>query len=125
VIQVLELGPGLLGYAFNGKIEKPDIERVFADMDAKVPANEKVGIYTELNDVGGITPEALLRDLQLGATRLNYLGRIGKVAVVTDSNAWGTWSKIEGKVLRWLELRVFASSEKEAALTWLGRAAGA
>ena len=125
MIQILELGPGILGYAINGKIEKPDIERVFANMDAKVPANSKVRVYVEVNDIGGIAPEALLRDLQLGLPRMSYLSKIEKLAVVTDSSAHSTWAKLQGQVMRWIDVQVFDSARKDEALTWLGRAAGA
>jgi hypothetical protein len=119
MIGVLDMGPRVLAYSINGKIEKSDIERVVADMDAKVPLAEKVRLYVEVNEPDGMTPEALFRDLQLGVPRMQYLMRIERVAVVADSNAIRTFANAQAKVARWFETRVFEGSQKADAATWV------
>lgn len=56
-------------------------------MDAKVPDHDQLRLYVEVAELDGITPQALLRDLQLGLPRMNYLTRIAKLAVVSGSEA--------------------------------------
>jgi hypothetical protein len=119
LIGVLDMGPRVLAYSINGKIEKPDIERVVADMDAKVPTAEKVRLYVEVNEPNGMTPEALFRDLQLGVPRTQYLLRIERVAIVTDSNPVRTFANAQAKVARWFETRVFENSQKAEAAAWI------
>ena len=119
MINVLELGPNVLGYSINGKIEKADIERVVADMDSKVPPADKVRLYVEVNELDGITPQAFFRDLQLGIPRTNYLMRIEKLALVTDSDGLRTFANAQAKVARWLETRVFGPEEKAQAVAWV------
>ena len=119
MIGVLDLGPRVLAYSINGKIEKPDIERVIADMDAKVPTAEKVRLYVEVNELSGITPEALFRDLQLGVPRMQYLMRIERLAVVSDSSTVRTFATAQAKLARWFETRVFESGRNAVALAWV------
>ena len=119
MIAVLDLGPRVLAYSINGKIDKPDIERVVADMDAKVPTAEKVRLYVEVNETDGITPQALFRDLQLGVPRMQYLMRIERLAVVAQSDAVRTFANAQAKVARWFETRVFDETQREEASRWV------
>ena len=119
MISVLQLDPGILGYVVNGKIEKIDIDSIVSDMDAKVPALEKVRLYIEVSKTDGITPEAFLRDMQLGLPRTPYLFKIQRLAVVTDISGVKTFANAQAKVARWFETRVFTVAEKATALAWL------
>jgi hypothetical protein len=119
MIGVLDMGPRVLAYSINGRIEKADIERVVADMDAKVPMAEKVRLYVEVNHPDGMTPEALFRDLQLGVPRTQYLLRIERVAIVSDSNAIRAFAAAQSKIARWFETRIFEGHEKLDAATWV------
>ena len=121
MIGVLDLGPRVLAYSINGRIEKSDIERVVADMDAKVPTAEKVRLYVEVNEPDGMTPEALFRDLQLGVPRTQYLLRIERVAVVADSTPIRAFANAQAKVARWFETRVFEGRQKAEAAAWVQR----
>jgi hypothetical protein len=107
VIDILELGPGILGYCISGRIEKLDVERVIADMDRKVPAADRLRLYVEVNQLNGLTPQALLRDLRLGVPRANYFAHVKKLAVVTPSPMVRIFSKSHAKITRWCETRVY------------------
>ena len=119
MITIIDVSPNVLGYAINGRIEQADIERVFADMDAKVPAADKVRIYLEVTDPDGISLQALMRDVQLGVPRMNYLTRIECLVVVTDNDTVRSMVNVQGQIARWMEMRVFPMTEKHKAVTWV------
>ena len=120
MISVLDIGQGVLGISVSSKVEKPDIERAIAAWDATVAAYPKFSVYVEINSLSGITPQALLRDLQLGITRMTDLSHVDKFAVVTDIGAIKTLVNFEGKLgMHWFDTQVFALSQKTEALSWV------
>ena len=69
----------------------------------------------EVQSLGGITPEALWRDLRLGVPRLPDLGRIEKAALVTEvdwlRSAVGMGNALPGG----LRLRTFTGAQQAEA----------
>jgi hypothetical protein len=119
MISVLEIAPNVLGYTINGKIEKQDVERVIADMDAKVPTAHKVRLFVEVMSLDGMTPQAFFRDMQLGIPRTNYLIRIERLAVVAESEAVQTFVNAQARLTRWFETRVFGAGQRAEAIAWI------
>ena len=119
MLTILDLGPDILGYRVDGKIDRADIERAFAEFDRLVATDRKIRVYVEVQSLGGITPEALWRDMQLGVPRLKDLGRVEKMALVTEvdwlRSAAGMGSALPGL----LRLRTFTGAEQAEARAWI------
>ena len=122
MITVVDAGPDVLGYRVDGTIEKRDIERVVADMDAKVPQSSRIRLYVELDNMTGMSPQALWRDLQLGVPRAGYLSRIERVALVTDNELVRTLAGMRSHLGTSLQIKVYAPSAGPTALEWLSAA---
>ena len=120
MIGVLDIGPGILGMSVSGKVEKPDIERAITAWDAVVSAYPKFSVYVEINSLDGITPQALVRDLQMVVTRMTDMTHVDKFAVATDIGALKSLVNFEGKLgSHWFDTNVFSLTEKEEALSWV------
>jgi hypothetical protein len=122
VITIVDAGKDVLGYKVQGTIEKRDIERVVEDMDAKVPQSSKLRLYVELDDMSGISPQALWRDLQLGLPRTSYLTRIERVALVTDSEMVRSLVGLQSHLGLPVQIKVYAPASAPTAMQWLAAA---
>jgi hypothetical protein len=119
MLEVLDLGPHVLAYRVEGKIDRQDIERVFAELDRMLATESKLRVYAEVQSFSGITLDALWQDIRLGIQRLNVIPRIEKAALVTDTGWLRKAATVEDKILRGLELRTFSLDEAVEAQAWL------
>ena len=119
MLTILDLGPTVLGYRVDGRIDRADIERAFAEFDRVAATGGRIRVYAEVQSLGGITPEALWRDLQLGVPRLKHLGRVEKAALVTSIDWLRTAAIWEDKTLGGLHLRTFTGAQQAEARAWI------
>jgi len=119
MISILDLGLDVVAYRVDGRVHSADIERVFQELDVRRAAGEPFRVYVEVVSIPGITLPALLKDLKLGAQRIDTFGRIQKAALVTD-NQWIRMAvPFDEKTIRGVEVRVFRLGERDAAQTWI------
>lgn len=101
----------------HGRITREDYDAVLIPrIEATAMKHRKIRCYYELGaDFAGMDPGAVWEDLRAG---VEYWTRWERVAVVTDV----TWIADLVKVFRFLmpgQIRVFPTSEKEAARHWV------
>jgi hypothetical protein len=63
--------------------------------------------------------ERVVRDLQLGIPRTNYLTRLEKVALVSDSDIVRMIAGVQSHIARALQVKVFDASASADATTWI------
>jgi hypothetical protein len=68
-----------------------------------------------VHSVGLASPRALWEDLKLAP----HLRQVGRTAVLTDLNWYGTLSQISGTLLPGIEIKHFQPGDRTAALSWL------
>ena len=119
MLEIVDLGPDVLGYRANGKIERGDVERVFAELDRKLAASGRVLVYAEVVSLSGITHDALWREIQMSLGRMDTLGRIPRAAVVTDAGWIRTAGVLQDRLFSGIEIRTFTLAEAEQARTWI------
>lgn len=119
MISILELGPNVLAYRAEGKLERADIERVFAELDRRLSSGEKIRIYAEVHSLSGISLEALWEDVRLGIQRWSAIAKIEKAALVTDLEWVRKAAVWEDRVLRGLHMRTFPLSGRAEAQVWV------
>ncbi|HEU0055365.1 MAG TPA: STAS/SEC14 domain-containing protein [Longimicrobium sp.] len=120
MITILDLGPSVVAYRVDGKVERGDIDEAFATMDRALAANASIRAYTEVVDFGGISLDALWEDLRLAIGRWSALSKIDRVAVVTDLEWMKRLSVWEGKLFRGMEVRAFPLARQAEAREWIG-----
>ena len=106
----------VVGVRVDGKIEKADIkaiEQAFADMFDQF---EKVSIYVEVANLGGITLDALIEDLKFAFSKFS---RFEKKAVVSEHQWIDKWVAVGDKLFPSIQVKHFGVDEKEAAIAWI------
>lgn len=117
MIELLDMGtPKAIGLVISGKIELPDIERVYAQVNEKLAQVDKLSVYVELERFGGIALDALVEDAKQGIPKI---GKLRKKAVVSDAKWLEVFTKIGDKLFPSIEARHFSLAEREQALAWV------
>ena len=117
-MEIIDIGvDNATAFRVNGKITKHEMQIVFEDMRLKIKQFGKVGIYEEIQRIGGVEFGAI-------AEELRYLKEIGfknivKVAVVSDKNWLAKVVELENKLFRNIDIQCFSSDEKQRAIDFL------
>ena len=119
MISILQLQPNVLAYRVEGKLEREDIDRIFAEVDRKLATGEKIRVYAEVHSITGMTLEAIWQDLKLGMQRMNLISKIERAALVTDLGWLRTAIAFEDKVFGRLPIRAFQLSQQIEAQAWV------
>src|SRR5690554_5493170 len=108
--------PNVVAFRIGGTLDADELDRITAAIDAALRTQEQVSIYAEAVNLGGITLEALLKDVAYGLKQIGNLRRYARFAVVTDAQWLRTIAGIEDKLFPGIEIRTFALDEGEAAM---------
>lgn len=119
MLSILDLGPRVLAYHVEGKVEREDVDRVFAEMDRKLASDEKLRVYAEVESMTGVSLDALWQDVRLGIQRWSALSRIDRAALVTDLGWLRRATIWEDRLLRGIHLRTFPLAERDEARAWV------
>lgn len=122
MIEVLDLNDEkILGFRVDGKVEKEDVQNIYALLEEKAASNGKMQFYTEIEDFhwDDFSAEALKEDIRLWLKHPSLIVNVEKVALVTDVNWIGKVFDIECALIPTLEGESFSFSEKEKAIEWL------
>ena len=119
MLEIVDLGPEVLGYRADGKIEGADVARVFAELDRKLAASDRVRVYAEVVSFSGMTPDALWREIQGSFGRMSTLGKIPRAALVTDIGWIRSAGVLQDRLFSGIEIRTFTLAEAEQARTWI------
>jgi hypothetical protein len=118
-ITILDLGPRIVAYRLDGRIEKSDVDRSFEAFDRALAAPDSIRLYAEVESFSGIGVDALLRDFRLGIQRIGALSRIERAAVVSDVDWINRIARIEDHVFRGIDIRIFAPEDAAQARSWV------
>ena len=107
----------ILAFVCHGQVTKADYDTVIIPATEKaLKTHEKIRLYYEIGkEFASMEPAAMWEDLKVGMGHLTHWERI---AVVTDVD----WIKYAVQAFRFLipgKLRVFPTSDSEAARTWI------
>lgn len=108
--------PRVVGMRISGKIDEPELSKIFEAIKEKLEHSEKLGIYVELESFGGISWDALIEDLKFG---LPHIKRFDKKAVVSDEDWMGKMVEFADKIFSGIQIRHFTLEEKEEAKKWV------
>ena len=109
----------VVGVRVDGKVLSTDIERTMKALDDKLRAHQRVSIYTEIDSLSGITPEAILKDVRYGVEQLKNLGRFYRAAVVTDIGWIRAAVGFEDLIVPKVEVKAFSKSDRDVAMAWV------
>lgn len=102
-------------FTVRGTITKREIEDVWARFGPDMPPDGKIRVLEIIEPIDGITPTAVWEDLRRGWPVMN---RVARAAIVADQG-WVSALTNVAKLFVPAQMKVFASSEIDAARHWL------
>ena len=111
----------IVGFRFDGGINKADIERFYDTLESKMQNNEKVKIYAEVKSLslGDISWDAIKEETRRLFNRPGILANLAKAVVVTDKPWVKSEFAVECALLPTLEGTSFSFGEEDKAIKWL------
>ncbi|MFC3283384.1 SpoIIAA family protein [Litchfieldella rifensis] len=103
----------------SGRVDADDLQQAIDAIEEVKKTHPRVSLYAEIDEMRWMTVTAILRDLGYGLTQLGDLRHFYRAAAVTDRRWIRPIARIESRLFRPLEVRVFATQDKEAAREWV------
>jgi len=108
----------VIGLRVDGKIEKPDIKAIEQAVEPKFAQFDRISIYVEVADLGGIALDALVEDLKFAFANLSHFE---KKAVVSEHQWMDTLATFGDKLFPSLQVQHFGFDEKDTAIAWVSQ----
>lgn len=118
MLQITSSPGTLVAMSVSGQITGKDMDTVIKAVEAALLHNERVSLYAEVEKSISFTAEAFFKDLRYGFSKLRELKRFYRAAVITNNKWLATLVRVEGLVFSQIEIKVFPTSEREAAINW-------
>ncbi|MEX0720308.1 MAG: STAS/SEC14 domain-containing protein [Balneolaceae bacterium] len=105
-----------VGIKIDGKIRDEDFEAVTSLLEEKIEKHSKVNVYVELESLGAMSPQTVLKDLKFVA---KYKNQINKEAIVTEKDWVEKLTSAADKVFNDIDMQTFSFDEKDQAKNWV------
>ena len=102
----------VVGIRIEGRISTQEFEDAKSAIEEKFGRHEKISLYAEIMTFGGISLEALLKDIKFS---LGHWLRFEREVIVTDKSWLHKVGFAANKVFPGMEVKVFPVEETEAA----------
>jgi hypothetical protein len=122
MIEKIPAAEHVVAFRVSGSITAEDVTSASEAIRSSITAHERVSLYTEVEGTTRYTLEGFFKDLIEGLNRLNDLGKIYRIAVVTEKGWIAAMARVEGLVFAFIDVRVFSMEDKKKALAWASEA---
>ena len=122
MIEILDFqDENILGFRFEGEIEKSDIRRVWEELEEKLETGKNLRFYVEGGDfrLTDISMDALVEDFRLWLKNPGAITKMERAALVTDQKWLRTIADVEFSLIPTLAGGTFSFAEKDRAMEWL------
>jgi hypothetical protein len=119
MLSILDIGPRILAYRAEGRIERDDIDRIIREVDRQLSSGETFRVYAEVFSLTGMSLDAFWRDILASAQRWTAMFRIDRAALVTDLEWLRRSAGGEQVSLPGIEIRTYTLAEQAEARHWL------
>jgi hypothetical protein len=117
MIEILAMGGDkVIGIRIKGRVESADFETVTGVIEEKFGGQDRVRIYVEIEDFGGMSLPVFLKDLRFS---LKHYKQFEREAVVSDKAWLKTFVTVTDKLFPSIEAKHFSFADKEKALSWI------
>ena len=107
-------------YRLSRTLTADDLDRIMADIDAKLGRHEKLGILADLTDFTDMTLAAAWKDARYSLGKLWELRRFPREAVVTDRGWLAAFVDLLNPAIPFVTVRTFKPEQYAEALAWAG-----
>lgn len=118
MLNVMPSPSHLVGLFVKGDVTADDIRKAIDAVEARLQNNPQISLFVEMDDISGVSGEALGLDLRYAISKWRDIGRFHRVAVVTDQQMVRNLVRFERFMLPHIELKLFGSNERTEALAW-------
>jgi hypothetical protein len=118
MLDVIQVDGPVVAFRAAGTLTAEDYDRMTAEIDRQLSEHERVALFADMTGLHGMSLDALARDLRYSTGKLGELGRIDRVAVVTEKGWLRAWTRLAWMLVPRSTVRTFESSERDAALAW-------
>ncbi|SDL43170.1 SpoIIAA-like [Franzmannia pantelleriensis] len=119
MIELLPSGAAhLVAMRVSGRVDGNDLQTIIDAIEAAKHQHPRISFYVELDQMRWMTATALLRDVGYGLTQLSELSHYYRAAVVSDKRWVRRLVRLEDRLFRSLEMRVFPTHQHDTALEW-------
>jgi len=115
---ILVPGP-VVAFKASGTLSGEDYDRLTAEIDRQLDANEKVGLFADISELAGLSLPALAKDVQYAVSKLGELHRLERVAVVTGKPWLRAWSQLAWMLVPTSTVRTYEAPQRDSALAWV------
>lgn len=120
MIEILPAPDHVAAFRLSGTIDEADIDRVVADIEARLARHARIGVLADLTGFEDMTFMAGLNDARYGFGKLFEWRRFPREAVVTDRGWIETMVAAADPVIPGIALRCFEPAQFAQALAWAG-----
>lgn len=127
MIEFIPAPAHVAAFRFAGKLTGADYDRCIAEMETRLAAFPRIGIFCDLTAMTGISVEALAKDLRYALDKLGEYERFARGAMISDRDWLDRVSEFGGRLFPRTEIRAFEPGQQAEAIAWAGgfSAAGA
>ncbi|GIX14579.1 MAG: hypothetical protein KatS3mg118_2538 [Paracoccaceae bacterium] len=118
MLTVRELKPRVLEIVLSGVVDAGDIETMKRALTPVLEGEGRIGLVVHLEDLEDITRDALIADARFEFSMLPKWGKVARVAVITDRQAFQALLDWLDPVLPMIAFRSFPPDQVAAAESW-------
>ena len=122
MLEILKSPGHVVAMKISGELSGADVQRAYDALESALKSHDRVSFFAEVEESFEMSIDALIKDITNGLGQLGKLNRYYRAAVVTDKKWLATLARVEGLVFAWMQVRVFPTSEREAAFDWASEA---
>lgn len=114
--EFLDIPGNVLAVKFSGTVDGADVDASVAAANSKLAQYESIGVLADLDDMNGMTPEAVIKDIMAELKLLGEWQRFPKMALVAETKALEAAARAAGSILSQVEVRTFTRNQAAQAL---------
>jgi hypothetical protein len=118
MIRIEEIAPRVHEITLGGVVEKADVEALESALAPLLDGEGKLSLVLRLEDWSDVTADALREDMRFELRMLPKLGRMARIACVTDKQGIAALVRWADPIVPMVEMRAFGSSRAQAARDW-------
>ena len=105
-------------YRLSQTLTGEDLDRIMADIDARLTRHEKIGILADLSGFTDMTLAAAWKDARYSLGKLWELRRFPREAVITDRGWLSAFVDLLNPAIPFVSVCAFKPEDYETALAW-------
>jgi hypothetical protein len=116
MLEILQAPNHVAAFRLSKQVSGQEYDRMIAELEARLRQHPRIAVYAEVSELR-LSANALRKDVRYAFAKLGQLRRFARAGLVSDQR----WLRaLTGliKPLTPIELRCFASREREQALAW-------